>query len=358
MTTGSKNESYMSSVSTGCGTASVGSKSTRTWSGSDDPSKTKENPYTTTRTKSVEPLIQWKNKSSSTWNTGTVSTCGFRTPAPDPTQAEKDLLRTRVLKGVLGKYKKHDFNASVFLGELPETVKMVSEPVLDVLRAYRHVRKGRFDKAVKIFKTRDPAFRVDRHASNAWLSLQYGWLPAISDAYAAAEAYDAIVREKPFTYIRARSKATKNFPAAKSTYNVGAVTMYGIAVILKTTYKQSIWESLGILNPAVLAWELLPFSFVLDWAYDIGSWLELVTTLPSGQGSTYITTERIWKTEMGPVSTTAKDVKGSEGFRYSSVYLKRTISSAPGVPPPRLKNPFNGTAKRVFDAVALARAVT
>lgn len=358
MTSGNKISSTMVTVSTGCGTASVGSLVSRVWSGADDPLKKKENPYSCTHTSRNNPIIYWAFGSKPTlFYDGTVEQCGFGGSVTAPSQTELDLLRTRVLKGVLGKYKQHDFNAAVFLGELPETVQMVSEPLLDTLKAFRYVRKGRFDKAVKVFKTRDPAFRVDRHASNAWLSLRYGWLPAINDSYAAAEAYHELQKAKPVKQVRVRSKAMLKKNNMSTYCNHRCDT--GIAVTLITDYKQSMLESLGILDPALLAWELLPFSFVLDWAYDVGSWLELVCTLPTRGGTSYVTTFKQTIESTGPWrNSSSYRFKKFGGFVNRSVTIERSISSAPGVPPPRLKNPFNGSAKRVFDAVALARALT
>jgi hypothetical protein len=34
------------------------------------------------------------------------------------------------------------------------------------------------------------------------------------------------------------------------------------------------WGSFGLLNPAAVAWELLPFSFVVDWFLPVGRYLE------------------------------------------------------------------------------------
>lgn len=359
MTSGNKQSSTMVTVSTGCGTASVGSLVSRVWSGADDPLKQKENPYTCTHSSLTNPIIRWAFGTEPTYfYKGTVSTCGFGGGVFfAPSQTELDLLRTRVLKGVLGKYKQHDFNAAVFLGELPKTVQMVSEPLLDTLKAFRYVRKGRFDKAVRVFRARDPAFRVDRHASNAWLSLRYGWMPAINDSYAAAEAYHVLQKAKPVKRVRVRSAATLKTKNTSTYCNHRTDT--GIAVTLISDYQQSMFESLGVLNPASLAWELLPFSFVLDWAYDVGSWLELVCTLPVRAGTTYVTTQKQTGEVSGPWRNSSDYVFQSfGGYVERYVTIKRSVSAAPGVPPPRLKNPFNGSASRIFDAVALARALT
>lgn len=38
-------------------------------------------------------------------------------------------------------------------------------------------------------------------------------------------------------------------------------------------------QQLGFANPVGLAWELIPYSFVVDWALNIGSYLDLQTSL-------------------------------------------------------------------------------
>lgn len=358
MTIGNKTSDSTVQANTSCGSVWTGTRITRVWNGVDDPQKTRENPYTATHTSTANPLISW-SLLGGPWKWGTVPGCGFRASAvPIITASQKDLVKTRCLSRLLGKYKLHDFNAAIFIGELPETVKMVSEPLIDTLRAYRYVRRGRFDKAVKVFKTRDPLFRVDRHASNAWLSLRYGWIPALSDSYEAAKAYHVLQTQEVKKSIKVRSSA--KLLLTRDDEYCSVVEEYGVAVILKTDFFPSIASSLGFGDPMLLAWELLPFSFVLDWAYDVGTWLELVSALPVRGATQYITTTRMKRIETGPWRNGAWYSFRPLGpsFRDKKVDINRSISNAAGVPPPRWKNPLNGKVNRVLDMVALARAIT
>lgn len=359
MTSGNTSFGGMTPTYTGCGQGSTGASSSRQWSGTDG--RSKENPYSATFTVAREPIIRW---GGSFQNTGTVSSCYGGVYFDPPDANAMSALKNRVLKGLLGKYKQHDFNAAIFLGELPETVQTIVKPCVTTLRAYSLVRKGRFSKAVKLLKSERGPFKIDKQASNNWLALRYGWLPMIGDAYAAADAYQTLRKDKPVQYVRIRSKAQIK-PVAQSLMRFQTeVGRMSKSIVLKTGFKMSIPDSLGLSNPALLAWELLPFSFVVDWVYDIGSWLELVTTLPSGAGSTYIETD-FWVSDVrGPILGRRVNPDPKEKFRDTDTYrrttvtVNRSISTAPGIPPPRLKNPFNGSLTRLADALALARALT
>lgn len=296
--------------------------------------------------------------------TGTVLTCfGGGSNFSYPTQAQQDECYTRALKGILGKWKRHDFSAAVFLGELPETVGMVVEPCMSVLKSYRYARRGKFNKARAILaeylsKT-GRTFKVDRSASSNWLALRYGWLPAISDAYAAVDAYRAL-KAGTTHKTRLRSKNTLKVPQTQSSLlQFGTFELsFRTQVVLETEIKQTVLESLGFANPALLAWELLPLSFVVDWVIGVGDYLQLCFDLPSGAGVQYITTTKTTAIKAGPVTHPSYRIDMSDAFRERGIDIKRTVSFVQNVPIPRIKNPFNGSLNRVLDMAALARALT
>lgn len=127
--------------------------------------------------------------------------------------------------------------------------------------------------------------------ANKFLEYKYGWRPLMADAYGIA---DEILRKQlngVHTY-----KAVSRIP-------VGIPAPAGMACYLADVYGYSAWanykfpgalEQRGFhltkvqvrlrasgfdlsrwtsLNPLSLGWELIPFSFVVDWVYDVGSYL-------------------------------------------------------------------------------------
>lgn len=355
MTTGSKIQDLRVRTNTACGVAMTGAYSSRVWSGKDG--KTTENAYTCTISASMNPVIRFR-RPGEPWKNGAVSSCFGGMTVVKPTSTEMALLRTRVLGGVLGKYKKHSFNASVLLGELPETARMVVDPIIDVLQAYRLARKGKFSKARKVLEDRSGRrIPIDKGAASNWLALRYGWIPAIQDSYNAAEAYHLWKTTYPSHFTRVRSKAKIETPAFIPSCSARGFNRTSLSIILKTSFELEVQSTLGFGNPAILAWELLPFSFVVDWAYDVGTWLELVCQLPRNRATQYITTEFSQAFVAGPVRHPTYEVRDSESYLNKIVKVTRSSSNYPFVPPPVMRNPFGNSISRLLDAVSIARVL-
>lgn len=115
-----------------------------------------------------------------------------------------------------------------------------------------------------------------------WLTLQYGVKPLMSSAYGT---FDAIMNRRLFNYSRLVGRAKEVVDVRKTyvdnLYVPSKILHRGQTrrrAILVCEYKiaNTVVDQLSgytSLNPASLAWELLPYSFVVDWVYDIGGYL-------------------------------------------------------------------------------------
>lgn len=360
MTTGVRTIGALYPTHTSCGTAYVGTLHSRSWNGTDSlPGQLRENPYSCDISVTVKPLIKWGPQLQ---YTGEVSTCFGGSADFEPLPSGKlSELRNNSLKRVVGKYKMHDFNMATFLGELPETVDMVGSSALAVFRSYRAVRKGRFHQAVKILRDinvgRNRTFKVDRHASSNWLALRYGWMPLLSDAYSAVDAYESTTKSDTArgALFRGRSKFVRK--ARSVTTSPSSRYVHYDQVILRTRVKPTLLQSLGFSDPELVAWELLPFSFVVDWFYNIGSYLEMRAVLPRTESAYILTT---MEHSLNSGYSDPRRNAFAPLFRIESRSIRRTVSSSVVVPPPRLKNPFEikNNMTRLTDALALGLAVT
>lgn len=116
--------------------------------------------------------------------------------------------------------------------------------------------------------------------ANGWLQWQYGWRPLLSSVYDAADEAGRIVRKS----------LTKVSGSCTMPFRVNSTSVRGLdgmtvpwkgtgngrqACTIKLVLTARDWDpgQWSSLNPVSLAWELIPYSFVFDWFYDIGSFL-------------------------------------------------------------------------------------
>lgn len=122
--------------------------------------------------------------------------------------------------------------------------------------------------------------------ASTWLAWQYAWKPLISDVFAGMQDLERLRGEQKLEY---RKKNAYNITLPKRTYvNAwGAVNEWpeirkSIVVRRKWVLAEKpskLWQT-GILDPAVYAWELIPFSFVLDWFIPVQDSLEAWSSAP------------------------------------------------------------------------------
>ncbi len=144
-----------------------------------------------------------------------------------------------------------------------------------------------------------------RSLSNAYLEFHFGWSPLMQDIYDAME-----VIQKPIKPHKIKGKATYSYP---SPFNAITRTIDPEQRTTVRTYSRNTRETLaqradliisnpnlaamqqwGVVNPLSIAWELVPFSFVLDWFATVGDYLNSLTDFA---GVTLINPHKTWFTQ-------------------------------------------------------------
>lgn len=259
------------------------------------------------------------------------------------------------------------FNLGSFLGEGHQSLSMIRGAATKLawgLKAW-HFAVNATTKNERQFHARNAARYLtegtDRQkisrktpASN-WLELQYGWFPLLQDAQDGAKML-AHFLEVPF-------HQTVKFGSMKSGSISGAASSqpgWGGACHTRVSYtalikERNIAQLSGLTDIASVAWELMPYSFVVDWFIPIGDYLQARGTL-SGVDCTLAR----WKTNVGEItsssSRTATGYVKTVDARFSKVWVDggRTIIAFPEPPLPELKG-FGEVLnwKRTANAVAL-----
>jgi hypothetical protein len=125
--------------------------------------------------------------------------------------------------------------------------------------------------------------------ANEWLELQYGWMPLVNTIFGAADEsfhhilnrlsrFEAVYRVpiSPTVQIAHITEAPITVPVNIEQYRSFQGCKIGLALELPADkFDLARWTSL---NPVSLAWERLPYSFVVDWVFDVGSYLRAFET--------------------------------------------------------------------------------
>lgn len=213
-------------------------------------------------------------------------------------------------KATLKLYKKLDgakLNAAQFLAERKQTAELLASTATRIAQGVRALRRAdlrSFATALSLSGTESRTLkqswkRVERtpahqRISSHWLEYVYGWRPLLQDCYDAAE----LLAEQLSTYEgpegELRTTASVRYP-----FKLRGSVPYGSegGVILpnrddlhictariRVQYRldseaRSLLNKTGISNPGLLAWELLPYSFVVDWFVPVGTYLESLTAM-------------------------------------------------------------------------------
>jgi len=288
----------------------------------------------------------------------------------------------KLLNRLAAKVKDHEFNLGVSLAELKEFVPMVADRLTKLAKAVRAVKHGDFATAARQFgssvgrlKTLNKKGRKTRTSAatplkgsdipDMWLELQYGWLPSINDIYEGSKAFEALSNGPRKSVVTASIWKGTTFNASTSPSSYQAMVQQKLKRYLTYEIKEELSapRQLGLADPASIAWELLPWSFVLDWSLPIGDYLSALGTIPYLKGRFLRTTVRRYAgfydikytgRPWGPNWFTYAVPPFPDTDRLRAVEMERTVLSSLSIQVPFPK--FKGIKDIVFAKNRLANA--
>lgn len=201
----------------------------------------------------------------------------------------------RIQSALVEAVKGHQFNLLVTTAQSHETFKMVHSTIASCGNAMRHLKRGRIDLAARSLGIKGKhSSKLDKDdVAGRWLELQYGWLPMIGDVYEGMNAFAALNNRPRQALIRVRRSSAPvpwGGSSSPSNYQNMAVARSRRQILYWMDEDLATRRSLGLTDPWSLAWELIPYSFVIDWFIPIGSYLENLHVIPKLTGTFVETT--------------------------------------------------------------------
>lgn len=275
------------------------------------------------------------------------------------------------------------FNAAQAFAERRQTANLLIRSVNRFVTVALAFRKGRWSEVDRVLSGREgqnrytfnvfsekthPAleFAARKHGhksrdlirppnfdsfSNLWLEFSYGWRPLLYDIYGAAELIaQTNLDARPMRAVGTVKKHRRFYGFAGGSgitaTAIGDVEEKAKTVIYfdVTSQMKDTLKSTGISNPALLAWELLPYSFVVDWFIPVGRYLE---NLNATSGLTFLKGATSYRASYEARATSTSDGSSyilSNDFLVTEKFeqlFRETFSTFPGVELPSFSLDLN-----------------
>lgn len=189
----------------------------------------------------------------------------------------------------------------VAFAEWQQSLGMIANRALKLARAARSLRKGDFNgflrelgvKPKRKHRRKPPRLKSSRNVkhrnrllgydladdvSGLWLEYWFGWAPLYGDIFTAGS-----IIGQPIPFGSAEGTGKSAF-RKQDYYGAGDYQRWDITIrakmggdILLENPNLFLLQRVGVLNPASIGWELIPFSFVVDWATGIGAFIDSFT---------------------------------------------------------------------------------
>lgn len=283
------------------------------------------------------------------------------TATVDGTSIRKSLIDTSV-------------NLAQAFAERKQTAEMFTDFGGRLIRSYKALRKGDVRRVYSALSggnylpkgwKRHFYDRVPNHvldlASDSWLAWQYGVRPLVNDlagsmkAYLKARGVQPLIR-KVNTACKSEQFFKSDFDKFSNLFRSHEASLSGRSLVYAEFQTGGdAWttaQQLGLTNPALLAWELIPYSFVVDWFLNVGDFLEASQVIKG-----------LVRAGIHVTSTYTDYVINTQWGGSSQQYQKtKTRSFGNSIPGPTLnisRTPFGATGdlSRVFSGLALIRQI-
>lgn len=253
-------------------------------------------------------------------------------------ESDDDYLVRKIYSKIANK-KVHIGN---MLAERHQTWSLLKESI-QRLRALINLKK-------KVLQTSLHAVKDPNWLSGEFLKFKFGAEPLANDIIELSKLVNDEGKELgPIVAVRSNVKRHLSFDIDGVQFD-GRVTMSRVYKFTTRDTAIANIQSLGLINPAEVAWEVTPWSFVIDWFLPVGAWIESHTAALGMQfltGTHKIKLEGNFSIKRVPAQfvngTLTRDTINSIAGDFVGTVIGRTVETS--LPDPnriiRIKNPWS-----------------
>lgn len=219
-------------------------------------------------------------------------------PRMSVTASMADTLKARALENIQGQLSGVGVSVPLTIIDAGKTADMIGDAAGRLFKSYRHLRHGNFLAAAKALGLEQTPRRVGRHRSTEdnWLEYRYGWRLVVKDIESYMKQIHNMLTTRPIVHRvtsmkdehvqvwKGRFTETRPAPVPNLAirYEVNRVetrdvhASAGYVYAIESTALAT-GQQLGLLNLPALVWDVIPASFMFDWAANVSSVLEGLT---------------------------------------------------------------------------------
>lgn len=236
-------------------------------------------PYTCliARQTSYEPVGSWVGKSNQSGCTSTNFFPNQPLTLPEMTIAINKA-RSKFLSSVGGSSE-----LGTTIVEWRSSLEMIAVRANALATGFKHLKRGRFKAFLGTFNIRPKAkhrrmtWSKPKDASALWIEYWFGWAPTVGDIYDSIDVLQNPVADKDVEAASGREVIiSKDFSDRDTRWTIKGdgfcIAKFGgkVAVSNPNLYQAN---QLGLVNPALIAWNVTPFSWFVDWFANVGDFL-------------------------------------------------------------------------------------
>lgn len=285
------------------------------------------------------------SNNQSFWNANLANKPDFGTTFPAG-------LKAQAQNKAWSSLKNQKVNLGQAWAERAQTASLVSNNLARMVSGLRRLRRN---PAVLKDIARG-ANRIVKDLPNWWIEVVFGWKPLVSDIHGAIQELESRNSESSGYRVTAIGKAhrigkfegTLGLSSLATRATVQAEMFHGCKCRIDAVPSSDAFikaASLGLTNPLSLAWELMPWSFAIDWCFPLGQYFDLLDA-PLGWDILGMSTSSFSRQSMRRVGLSASDNSWRCSTSFTSHMRNVSLSRSndvvmPWSIAPKFKDPFS-----------------